>query len=56
MDVPEVVLQRCDLLCILLRGEDLRGELSQLGGGGGQSVSQEALVVHSLDVTGETNL
>lgn len=32
VDVSEVVLQRCDLLCVLLRGEDLRGELSQLRG------------------------
>lgn len=35
VDVSEVVLQRCDLLRVLLRGEDLRGELSQLRGGGG---------------------
>ena len=32
VDVPEVVLQRGHLLCVLLRGEDLRGKLSQLGG------------------------
>lgn len=32
VDVSEVVLQRCDLLRVLLRGEDLRGELSQLRG------------------------
>lgn len=30
VDVSEVVLQRRDLLGVLLRGEDLRGELSQL--------------------------
>lgn len=30
VDVSEVVLQRRDLLCVLLRGEDLGGELSQL--------------------------
>lgn len=30
VDVSEVVLQRRDLLGVLLRGEDLRGELRQL--------------------------
>lgn len=46
VDVSEVVLQRCDLLRVLLRGEDLRGELSQLRGK--KPASQEALVVLQL--------
>lgn len=55
VDVSEVVLQRCDLLCVLLRGEDLRGELSQLRGWGGwKSTSQKAWVIDSLDVTEQT--
>lgn len=60
VDVSEVVLQRCDLLCVLLRGEDLRGELSQLrgvgSGGGRKSTGQEAWVIDSLDVTEQTDL
>lgn len=42
MDVSEVVLQRRDLLCVLLRGEDLRGELSQLRKPKNRSVGGEA--------------
>lgn len=40
VDVSEVVLQRCHLLCILLCGEDLWGKLSQLEGKHSSSYSQ----------------
>lgn len=57
VDVSEVVLQRRDLLGVLLRGEDLRGELSQLRReeikNKKKSVSQEDLVIDSWDVTEE---
>lgn len=54
VDVSEVVLQRCGLLCVLLRGEDLRGELNQLRRE--KSKSQEDLVIYSSDVREQTNL
>lgn len=41
VDVPEVVLQRGHLLGVLLRGEDLRGKLSQLRRRREESLSAE---------------
>lgn len=53
VDVSEVVLQRRDLLGVLLRGEDLRGELSQLRREKIKLKNQEGLVIYSWDVAEE---